>query len=81
MTTDRDTPVGGQLGKELQDATYPAADTSAFLRARDEHGAASPEARGHLATELRRAQSLMPTEPDEAQALIDGVVAALEDRR
>ena len=81
MTADADVPVGGQLGQELQDATYPHADTAAFLQARGEHGPGSMQARSALATELRRAQSLMSTEPDEACGLIDGVVAALEDRR
>ena len=76
-----DESVSSQLGGELQRATYPQADPARFVEARDRAGAWSYEARSHLAVELRSAQALMVTAPDTASGLVDGVIAALEDRR
>lgn len=81
MTSEgRDVSVSAALGRELAAATYPTTDLGAYAQARDEHGPWSREARGHLASQLRRAKAVAADDPLEASGLVDGVVAALEDR-
>lgn len=86
MTTDpdggTDTPVSSALGQELTAATYPNAGGAKFLEARDSAGAWSEPARAALAGELRHAQALIAEGSSmSAGSLVDGVIAALEDRR
>ena len=73
--TDPDASVGGRLGQELQAGTYPSSDSARFLQARDKDGEWSVSARGHLASELHAAKA------KGDWAGVDGVIAALEDRR
>lgn len=74
-----DVPVDSPLGRQMTSGLLPHVAVTQFVEARSEHGPWSAPARAALAAELRRAKTL--DHAGDQHRLIDGVIAALEDRR